>query len=315
MSTTVGDILVELDAEAAPNTVLHFCDYVEAGYYDGTIFHRVVRGVSGSMIQGGGYTPEMVGKPQSLHSTLVGENGPGLDNSKYTMGMAKPMVAVDPSVTQFYINMTDNVSHQQRSDPLSRTVFGRVVDGFDALNRIYQSELTTHPNYAAGRSEVVPKTPIVIKSVRLESPLDRRAAEKIARDLATLGDRLLAQLIEKLERESGKPVTRTPSGLTYADYKVGLGAIPSESDRVDMHYKATLLNGKVLEDFSLESKQFDVHTMIPGLKEAMSTFREGGKRTVVVPPKLGFPEGMPGKIPTDATLVFELELLRIMDPS
>jgi len=71
----------------------------------------------------------------------------------------------------------------------------------------------------------------------------------------------------------------------------------------------------VLEDYSIDSKQFDVQTMIPGLKETMTTLREGGKRTVVVPPKLGFPEGMPGKIPTDSTLVFELELLRIMDPS
>lgn len=315
MSTSVGDFVIELDAEAAPNTVLHFCDYVDAGYYDGTIFHRVVRGVSGSMIQGGGYTPDMVNKPQSLHSTLSGEGGQGLENSKYAVGMAKPTVALDPSVTQFYINMTDNVSHQQRSDPLSRTVFGRVVDGFAALNKIYEAELTTHPTYAGGRSEVVPKTPIVIKSVRMLNPLDRPGTQKLARDVATMGDRLLAQLIEKLEKETGKPVTRTPSGLTYADHKVGLGATPNESDRVDMHYKASLLNGKVLEDYSIDSKQFDVSTMIPGLKETMTTFREGGKRTVVVPPKLGFPEGMPGKIPTDSTLVFELELLRILDPS
>jgi cyclophilin family peptidyl-prolyl cis-trans isomerase len=157
--TTEGNIVVELDARRAPLTVKNFLALVESGYFDGTIFHRVMPGF---MIQGGGYTPELQSKePQGA---LANESGNGLRNLRGTIAMARRS---DPhtAVAQFYINLVDNPSLDPQPGHWGYAVFGVVIEGNDTVERIAAS-----PTGAAGQfSKDVPVVPVVIKTaVRFE---------------------------------------------------------------------------------------------------------------------------------------------------
>ncbi len=134
LSTTEGDIVVELDADRAPGTVENFLAYVREGHYDGTLFHRVIEGF---MIQGGGFAPGMSQKPTS-REPIRNEANNGLRNATGTVAMAR---TPDPhsASAQFFINVKDNDFLDHRSetaDGWGYCVFGRVVDGMDVVSRI-----------------------------------------------------------------------------------------------------------------------------------------------------------------------------------
>ena len=133
LQTTKGNIVVELDDAKAPETVKNFLAYVAKGHYDGTVFHRVIKGF---MIQGGGFAAGMKQKPTD--PPVRNEAGNGLKNDRYTISMARTS---DPhsATAQFFINSNDNASLNFRSESPSGwgyAVFGKVVSGQDVVDAI-----------------------------------------------------------------------------------------------------------------------------------------------------------------------------------
>jgi peptidyl-prolyl cis-trans isomerase A (cyclophilin A) len=159
ITTTDGDIRVELYPEKAPKTVANFLDYVKSGQYTGTIFHRVIPGF---MIQGGGYTAEFAEKPTRAPIPLESKNG--LKNTAGTIAMARTS---DPNsaTAQFFINTVDNAGlDYPNPDGNGYAVFGKVISGMDVVKKIEGTPTTTR-----GPMADVPQTPIVIKSASVVS--------------------------------------------------------------------------------------------------------------------------------------------------
>ena len=131
LTTNHGKIKIELDAEKAPKTVENFLNYVKAGHYDGTIFHRVI---DGFMVQGGGFEPGMKQKP--TNAPVENEAKNGLKNENYTVAMAR---TADPhsASAQFFINVKNNtfLDHSGEAN-WGYCVFGKVVDGTDVVDLI-----------------------------------------------------------------------------------------------------------------------------------------------------------------------------------
>ncbi|MCC9163999.1 MAG: peptidylprolyl isomerase [Alcaligenes faecalis] len=133
LQTNQGTILIELNAEKAPNTVANFVDYVSSGFYDGTVFHRVINNF---MIQGGGFEADM--KQKSTNAPVKNEADNGLKNDKYTLAMARTS---DPhsATAQFFINVADN-DFLNFTAPTANgwgyAVFGRVIEGMDVVDKI-----------------------------------------------------------------------------------------------------------------------------------------------------------------------------------
>jgi peptidyl-prolyl cis-trans isomerase B (cyclophilin B) len=157
LHTTFGDISLELDSERAPNTVANFIAYAKDGYYNGTIFHRVI---DNFMIQCGGFEPGMNQKPSG--SAIENEADNGLKNDFGTVAMARTM---DPhsATAQFFINVKDNdfLNHTApNSQGWGYAVFGKVVDGMDVLDKIRGVATGS-----AGGHQDVPVDDIVIESV------------------------------------------------------------------------------------------------------------------------------------------------------
>lgn len=157
--TTEGNIVLELDGRRAPLTVMNFLGLVESGYFDGTIFHRVIPGF---MIQGGGHTPDL--KLKEADGGIPNESGNGLQNLRGTIAMARKNEP-HTAVAQFFINVADNNSLDPKPDRWGYAVFGTVIEGMDVVDRIANSRTGPAGNF----SKDVPIVPIVIKkAVRFE---------------------------------------------------------------------------------------------------------------------------------------------------
>lgn len=164
LSTTAGDITVELYADKAPVTVQNFLEYVKSGYYDGTVFHRVIPGF---MIQGGGLTEAMQDKREGQRAAIKNESGNGLRNDTATLAMARTS-APDSATSQFFINVKDNtfLNKENAQDKVGYAVFGKVVSGMDVVRRIEQVKTTSK-----GPHQNVPADAVVIKSAKVvEAP-------------------------------------------------------------------------------------------------------------------------------------------------
>jgi peptidyl-prolyl cis-trans isomerase B (cyclophilin B) len=157
LTTSKGDILIELDEEKAPVSCENFRQYVEDGHFDGTIFHRVINNF---MIQGGGFTPDMMQK--TSREPIENEAQNGLKNEAGTIAMARTM---DPhsATAQFFINVSNNTFlDYPGQDGWGYAVFGKVTEGMDVINAIKGVE-TTH---RGGHSDV-PVEPIVIEKAEI----------------------------------------------------------------------------------------------------------------------------------------------------
>jgi len=157
MSTSMGDVKIELDAEKAPITVQNFLAYVNDKFYDGTVFHRVIPNF---MIQGGGFDAAMQQKPTK--AAIKNEAGNGLKNTTGTLAMARTNV-VDSATAQFFINVKDNAFLDHKNETpagFGYAVFGKVVTGMDVVRKIEQVQTATK-----GGHENVPVEPVVIKSI------------------------------------------------------------------------------------------------------------------------------------------------------
>jgi cyclophilin family peptidyl-prolyl cis-trans isomerase len=143
LETSKGKIVLELNAEKAPKTVKNFLDYVKAGQYNGTIFHRVIPGF---MIQGGGFAPDMSQKP--TRPPIKNEADNGLKNERGTIAMART-ADPDSASSQFFINVADNSSlnHRNKTDGWGYAVFGKVVEGMDVADAIVKVPTTTKGPY------------------------------------------------------------------------------------------------------------------------------------------------------------------------
>jgi cyclophilin family peptidyl-prolyl cis-trans isomerase len=160
ISTSLGDITVELYSDRAPVSVQNFLQYVNDGFYPGTIFHRVI---SGFMIQGGGFTADMVEKP--TRPPIRNEATNGLTNVRGTLAMARTE-ALRSATAQFFINVADNrpkLDHHGFSpEDFGYAVFGRVLSGLEVCDRIAAVKTRT-----TGPHEDLPVEPVVIKVVRV----------------------------------------------------------------------------------------------------------------------------------------------------
>lgn len=155
LETSLGNIRLELDPAKAPATVENFLEYVKAGHYDGTIFHRVINSF---MIQGGGFDEQMSQKP--TRAPIRNEANNGLKNEKYTIAMARTS---DPNsaTAQFFINTKDNDFLDYRApsgNGWGYAVFGKVIAGQDVVDAIEKVATGSQ-----GMHSDVPTTPIVIK--------------------------------------------------------------------------------------------------------------------------------------------------------
>jgi peptidyl-prolyl cis-trans isomerase A (cyclophilin A) len=308
MTTTLGDIVLELDADKAPITVLNFLRYLREGYYTGTVFHRVM---SSFMIQGGGFTAEMDQKREGLHEPIKNEWRNGLKNVRGSIAMARTRVA-DSATSQFFINVVDNPNLDLASDGAAYCVFGKVVEGLETVDKIRNTEVAAHPKYDPGQP-VTPVVPVVIQSVTLMSNFDQTKAEAMAKLAMEAEMRQLDEAIAKTEAETGKKFAKTASGLMHLELRAGTGPQPQPTDTVEVHYLGTFLDGSKFDSSydRNETSSFGLNQVIRGWTEGVGMMKVGAKWKFIIPPDLAYgPQGRPG-IPPNSTLVFEVELISI----
>ena len=159
LQTSLGPITLELDRERAPKTAANFEEYVRKGFYDGTVFHRVINGF---MVQGGGFEPGM--KQKRTDAPIENEAGNGLRNAKYTVAMARTN---DPhsATAQFFNNVADNdfLNHTAPTPQgWGYCVFAKVTDGFDTVDKIKGVRTGRH-----GMHQDVPETDVVIERAEI----------------------------------------------------------------------------------------------------------------------------------------------------
>jgi peptidyl-prolyl cis-trans isomerase A (cyclophilin A) len=160
LSTSMGDIVVQLDAEKAPKSVANFVQYVKDGHYDGTIFHRVIPTF---MIQGGGFDGEM--KQKATRASIPLESRNGLSNMRGTIAMARTMIP-DSATSQFFINVVDNQRLDAANSPDGNgyAVFGKVISGMEVVDKIRAVPVADKAGH-----QNVPQQPVVIRKATLES--------------------------------------------------------------------------------------------------------------------------------------------------
>jgi cyclophilin family peptidyl-prolyl cis-trans isomerase len=160
INTSMGPVELELYSDKAPVTVENFIDYANSGFYDGTIFHRVI---SNFMIQGGGFTADMQKKPTG--EPIQNEASNGLSNTRGTIAMARTNQP-HSATAQFFINVQDNQNLDYSGDNNPRgwgyAVFGRVTSGMEVVDKIRSVETTVKPPYRD-----VPVEPVLIESIEI----------------------------------------------------------------------------------------------------------------------------------------------------
>lgn len=161
IKTSLGDIKAELFAKEAPITVENFLKYAKSGFYDGTIFHRVI---DGFMIQGGGFDKNM--RQKKTNAPIKNEAGNNLPNKKYTLAMARTSVP-DSATSQFFINVADNdfLDRKHAADGVGYAVFGRVIEGQEVVDKIAK----VRTGVVQGMRDV-PIEPVVIEKVEVVEP-------------------------------------------------------------------------------------------------------------------------------------------------
>lgn len=318
MTTSLGAFVLELNGEKAPISTLNFIQYVEDGYYNGTIFHRVIPTF---MIQGGGMGPSLDIKREGLRGGIKNEWRNGLKNKRGTIAMARTS-APDSATSQFFINVVDNASLDMPQRGAAYAVFGKVVDGMDVVDRIRYTPVEKNPKYPGG--EVVPKEPVVITSVEVVGGWDRAAIEakvveaeatarKVQQSKMVQERKKLGDVIAEAEKLTGHKITVTDSGLMYAHYKIGTGDSPKPTDRVKVHYTGWLTDGTKF-DSSVDRGQpatFPLNGVIKGWTEGLGLMKAGGKTRFIIPPDLAYGKRGRPSIPGDSVLVFDVELLEI----
>ncbi|MDE0621782.1 MAG: peptidylprolyl isomerase [Bryobacterales bacterium] len=157
LQTSMGVVRAELYPEVAPKTVANFLAYVNSGFYDDTVFHRVIEGF---VVQGGGFTPELIPKPTRKPVRIETKNG--ISNDRGTVAMARQM-GRDTATSQFFINLKPNTALDRGALRFGYTVFGRVIEGMDVVDRISRVQTSRR-----GRMQDVPILPVFLETARVE---------------------------------------------------------------------------------------------------------------------------------------------------
>jgi peptidyl-prolyl cis-trans isomerase B (cyclophilin B) len=320
MVTSLGEMVLELDHPAAPETVENFLTYVEDDFYNGTIFHRVMKDF---MVQGGGFDTEYARKEPM--AAIMNEADNGLNNVYGTIAMAR---TTEPhsATCQFFINTAQNnsLNHTEKTfRGWGYTVFGQVIDGTKTLEKIRMAE--TAPEQRVGGMPA-PVEQIVILSVERISPESCADAVKAARATeaeAEAAAAAQAALVDKLGGDGQALVaskghdvsggTTSASGLWSLDVTEGEGPMPSSTSKVTVHYTGWLTDGTQF-DSSRDRGQpatFPLNGVISGWTEGVGGMKAGGRRFLVIPSEMAYGEGGRPGIPPNATLVFDVELISI----
>ena len=159
LSTSLGDITVELLADKAPISVQNFLEYVDAGFYDGTVFHRVI---AGFMAQCGGFSRDM--QQKAPRAPIKNEADNGVKNLRGALAMARTS-DVNSATSQFFINLKDNAFLDHGKRDFGYAVFARVTQGMDVVDKI-----AGVPTGSQGNFKDVPVDPVIIESARRVSP-------------------------------------------------------------------------------------------------------------------------------------------------
>lgn len=299
ISTTKGDITLELFYKQTPLTVSNFVGLAEGTlgegnkkYYDGLNFHRVIQDF---MIQGGCPLGTGTGGPgYTFPDEIVPElkhNKPGI----LSMANAGP----GTNGSQFFITHLPTPHLDGK-----HTVFGEVLEGQDVVDLIEQGDAISTISIIRVGEEAEKFQPTQesfdASLLALKEEADRAMREAMAEDIA---------FIEK----SWPKAEETKSGLRYVVLTPGEGKEkPSMGTSVTVHYTGSLLDGQVF-DSSIARNQpatFQIGQVIPGWNEALVTMTKGERRTLIIPPHLGYgAQGYPGVIPPNSWLVFEVELI------
>ena len=301
INTDKGDILLELEYKRCPMTVCNFVGLAEGTlnrkekgkpFYDGLKFHRVINDF---MIQGGCPRGDGTGGPgykfpDEFHPELK-HTGPGI----LSMANAGP----GTNGSQFFITHVETPWLDGK-----HTVFGHVIEGQDVVNKIAQNDKINSVKIIRVGEDAEKFDASEENFEKLVSESQKRAAE------------LKAAAHKKVEEEIERrypDAIKTNTGLRYIVLKEGTGTdTPKYGRSVTVHYQGQLLNGKIF-DSSLIRKEpavFAVGQVIEGWNEALMTMKKGEKRTLIIPPDLGYGDyGYPGVIPPDSYLIFDVELL------
>lgn len=301
INTDKGDILLELEYKRCPMTVCNFVGLAEGTlnrkekgkpFYDGLKFHRVINDF---MIQGGCPRGDGTGGPgykfpDEFHPELK-HTGPGI----LSMANAGP----GTNGSQFFITHVETPWLDGK-----HTVFGHVIEGQDVVNKIAQNDKINSVKIIRVGEDAEKFDASEENFEKLVSESQKRAAE------------LRAAAHKKVEEEIERrypDAIKTNTGLRYIVLKEGSGTdTPKYGRPVTVHYQGQLLNGKIF-DSSLIRKEpavFAVGQVIEGWNEALMTMKKGEKRTLIIPPDLGYGDyGYPGVIPPDSYLIFDVELL------
>lgn len=317
METSKGNMTIELFEKEAPLTVANFVGLAEGTkenkvkplgtpYYDGIIFHRVIKDF---MIQSG--DPD--GK---------GSGGPGYDfadeffsdkkhDKKGVLSMANAGPATNGS--QFFITEVATPWLDGR-----HTIFGQVIDGLDVIDTI--ATVKKGPQDKPVEDIVINHIEIIKKGDQYKNYNGGEAFEKAEK----AHEEKLAE-IERLEKAKADAETKrqfelnsmaksTDSGLKYVILEEGAGAVPTSGEEIEVHYTLRLADGKKL-DSSFDRNQplkaiVGQTQLIPGWMEALTLFKKGSKVFLIIPPELGYgAQGAGGVIPPNATLYFDMEIL------
>jgi len=301
MHTSKGDITLRLEFKKTPMTVANFVGLVEGSlningknkpFYDGLTFHRVIENF---MIQGG--CPKGTGTggpgytfPDEFDDSLR-HSAPG----KLSMANSGPAT----NGSQFFIT---HVPTPWLDD--KHSIFGEVLEGQDIVNAIAQGDKIRSIEVIRKGSEaedfIVSRETFTSLVVASEEKSKKDKAEKNAK-------------VERELKNRWPDAIATPSGLKYVVKEAGDGKkSPKHGQKVTVHYTGTLLNGKIFDSSVQRGSpaEFAVGEVIEGWNEALKTMTKGEKRTLIIPPELGYgTQGYPGIIPPNSHLVFDVELI------
>lgn len=301
LETSKGDIIIQLEMDKVPMTVANFVGLAEGElnianpgkpFYDGLTFHRVIKDfmIQGGCPRGNGTGGPGYSFPDEFDPSLK-HSGPGI----LSMANAGP----GTNGSQFFITHVPTPWLDGK-----HSVFGHVVEGQDVVDKIAQGDKINHVEIIRvgekAKNFVVTKE----KFASLVEDSDRKALERLEAEQARIN--------KEIDNRYPGNIT-TPSGLKYVITKEGVGTdSPKQGQKVTVHYTGTLMDGRIFDSSIHRGApvDFKVGQVIDGWNEALVTMHRGEKRTLIIPPELGYGVyGVPNVIPPNSTLIFDVELL------
>lgn len=307
MSTTMGNIILELDVARAPITVRNFLEYADDKFYDGTLFHRVI---DNYVIQGGGLDERLV--PKKTRPTIANEWKNGLSNRRGTISMAREPGQPDSANSQFFINVGENIElDRPLADGAAFAVFGKVFYGMKVVDAIKSVKTSPKSDSTGTVHENFPARPIVIKSVS-------RISEEEAKAVPLAANREPLDAAASVLKEQGVDIEKAvliDSGLWYIDIKIGTGESPRPNSFIEVGYNGWLTDGTKFDWSGKYKHPMRFHLTPPTIEgwiRGVTGMRVGGKRFLVIPPEMGYGRVVRGGVPANSILIFEVDLLAVL---